>query len=103
MDDLLLTLAVPAVVLASGVYAVCDCRRKRRNPPPPYSRRAALTSAREVLSRAEAVVGAAYDVLGELYTDPATPYPAEDAPVVTGRRAAGRDRGPPRPAPARRR
>lgn len=101
MDDLLLTLTVPAVVLASGVYAVCDCRRMRRNPPPPYSRRAARTAAREVLSSAEAVVGSAYDALGGLYTDPAAPYPAQDTPVVTGRRAAGRDRGPSRPAPAR--
>ncbi|MFF4247486.1 hypothetical protein ACFYY2_23895 [Streptomyces sp. NPDC001822] len=102
MDDLLLALAVPAVVLASGVYAVCDCRRTRRNPPLPYTRRAARAAAHDVLSRAEAVVGGAYNTLGGLYTDPAAPHPAQDTPVVTGRRAAGPDPGPSRPAPARR-
>ncbi|MFI8005448.1 hypothetical protein [Streptomyces sp. NPDC086010] len=101
MDDLLLALAVPAVVLASGVYAVCDCRRMRRNPPPPHTQRAARAAARDVMRRAEAVVDGAYDTLGGLYTDPAAPHPAQDAPVVTGRRAASRDRGPSRPAPVR--
>ncbi|MGW1814333.1 hypothetical protein ACWCQM_12310 [Streptomyces sp. NPDC002125] len=101
MDDLLLTLAVPAVVLASGVYAVCDCRRQRRKPPP-YARRAAVLAARETVDRAEAVVDRAYAALGRLYADPATPHPADGSPTVRGGAGSSRDRGPFRPASARR-
>lgn len=103
MDDLLLTLAVPAVVIASGVYAVCDCRRQRRKPPPPYTRRAARLAARDVLVRADAVVDSAYAGLGRLYADPAGAHPAGSTPAVSGRPDASRDRGPSRPAPARKR
>ncbi|MFE5240801.1 MULTISPECIES: hypothetical protein [unclassified Streptomyces] len=102
MDDLLLTLAVPAVVLASGVYAVCDCRRRRRKPPPPYTRRASALAARETVDRAEAVVDRAYAALGRLYADPATPHPADGSPTVSGAAGSSRDRGPFRPASARR-
>ncbi|MEU0300258.1 hypothetical protein ABZ252_12440 [Streptomyces sp. NPDC006175] len=101
MDDLLLTLTVPAVVIASGVYAVCDCRRQRRRPPPPYSRRAARLAARDVLVRAESVVDSAYAGLGGLYADPDGPRPAGNAQAVSGRPDASRDRGQSRPAPAR--
>lgn len=97
MDDLLLALTVPAVVVASGVYAVCDCRRLRRDPPSPYTRRAARLAAREVVARAEALVDGAYAALGRLYADPATPLPA-----VSGVPGSSPDRGPSRPAPARR-
>ncbi|MFI2783498.1 hypothetical protein [Streptomyces sp. ALB3] len=100
MDDLLLTLAVPAVVVVSGVYAFCDCRRQRRCPPSPYTRKAARLAARDVLDLAEAVVDSAYAALGGLYADPAVPRPAGNAPAVSG--GGGPDRGPSRPAPARR-
>ena len=102
MDDLLLTLAVPAVVLAGGVYAVCDCRRQRRRPPSPYTRRAAELAAHDALHRAEAVVDGAYSALGGLYADPAAPYPAEAGPAVSGGAGASKGRAPSRPAPARR-
>lgn len=97
MDDLLLTLTVPAVVVASGLYAVCDCRRRRRNPPPPFTRRASRLAAREAVILAEAVVDSACTALGRLYADPATPHPA-----VSGAPDSSPDRGPSRPAPARR-
>ncbi|MFD6279907.1 hypothetical protein ACFWFI_30730 [Streptomyces sp. NPDC060209] len=102
MDDLLLTLTVPAVVVASGVYAVCDCRRQRRHPPSPYTRRAARLASREALLLAEAVIDSAYAALGRLYTDPATPHPAGHTPAVSGRTDASPDHGPSQPAPARR-
>ncbi|MFJ8754823.1 hypothetical protein ACIREO_36765 [Streptomyces sp. NPDC102441] len=103
MDDLLLALTVPAVVVASGVYAVCDCRRQRRRPPPPYTRRAARTAARDALILAGTVVEGSYAALGGLYAGPATPHPAGNTPAVSGGPDASRDRGPSRPAPARRR
>ncbi|MFJ9059887.1 hypothetical protein [Streptomyces sp. NPDC102409] len=102
MDDLLLTLTVPAVVVASGLYAVCDCRRRRRNPPPPFTRRASRLAAREAVILAEAVVDSAYTALGRLYADPATPHPAGHTPAVSGAPDSSPDRGPSRPAPARR-
>lgn len=95
MEDILLTLAVPAVVIASGIYTLCACRRQRRNPPSPYTRQAARTAALDVTVGAETVVSGAYAALGRLYTDPAPAHPARNAPVVTGRR-----RDPSRPAPA---
>ncbi|MFE4451310.1 hypothetical protein [Streptomyces sp. NPDC056796] len=98
MDDLLLTLAVPAVVIASGVYAVRDCRRQRRRPPPPYTRRAARLASRDVLLTAEAVVEGAYAALGTLYDGPAGSHPAGHVSTV----GAGPDQGPSQPAPARR-
>ncbi|MFJ8887924.1 hypothetical protein ACIRJR_31595 [Streptomyces sp. NPDC102402] len=100
MDDLLLTLTVPAVVVASGVYAVCDCRRLRRYPPSPYTRRAARLAAREAVALAEAVVDSAYAALGRLYAVPATPLPAGHT-AVSGAPDSSPDRGPSRPAPAR--
>ncbi|MFC8230787.1 hypothetical protein [Streptomyces sp. NPDC057287] len=102
MDDLLLTLTVPAVVVASGVYAVCDCRRRRRKPPPPYTRRASRLAAREAVLLAEAVVDKAYAALGRLYADPAAPHPAGGTLTGSGASDSSQDRGPSRPAPARR-
>ncbi|MFF5899293.1 hypothetical protein ACFY8O_25690 [Streptomyces argenteolus] len=101
MEDLLLTLAVPAVVLAGGVYAVCDCRRQRRRPPSPYTRRAAELAARDAVDRAVTVVEDAYTALGGLYADPATPYPAGPA-AVSGGAGSSPDHDPSRPAPVRR-
>ncbi|MBM7441555.1 hypothetical protein [Streptomyces sp. HB132] len=102
MDDLLLALTVPAVVVASGVYAVYDCRRQRRRPPLPYTHRAARLAAADALARAEAVVDSAYAGLGGLYADPGVPRTGT-FPAVSGRPDAGRDRGPSRPTPARKR
>ncbi|MFJ8863342.1 hypothetical protein ACIRD8_33615 [Streptomyces sp. NPDC102451] len=102
MDDLLLALSVPAVVVASGVYAVCDCRRQRRRPPSPYTRRAGRLASRDALILAESVVDSAYAALGRLYTDPATPHPAAHTPTVSCGADPSRDPGPSRPAPARR-
>ncbi|MFB8118668.1 hypothetical protein ACFQ6U_34790 [Streptomyces sp. NPDC056465] len=103
MDDLLLTLTVPAVVVASGLFAVCHCRRLRRDPPPPFSRRASRLAAREAVLLAETVVDSAYAALGRLYADPATPRPAGRTPAVSGGPGSSPGRGPSRPAPARRR
>ncbi|MFC9942510.1 hypothetical protein [Streptomyces pratensis] len=102
MDDLLLVLAVPAVVVASGVYAACDCRRQRRHPASPYTRRAARLAARDALDLAEAVVDSAYAALAGLYADPATAPPAGGAPAVSAGAGSSPDPGPSRPAPARR-
>ncbi|MGW0788884.1 hypothetical protein ACWD04_11660 [Streptomyces sp. NPDC002911] len=102
MDDLLLALTVPAVVVASGVYTVVDCRRQRRHPPSPHTRRAARLAARDALVLAEAVVDSAYAALGRLYADPATPHPAADSPAVSREADAGPDHGPSREAAARR-
>lgn len=96
MDDLLLTLSVPAVVLASGMYAVCDCRRQRRRPPP-YTRRAARLAARDALALAESVVDSAYAALGGFYTGPAARVPG-----VSCGTEPSRGPGPSWPAPARR-
>ncbi|MEU1485950.1 hypothetical protein [Streptomyces sp. NPDC005752] len=102
MDDLLLALTVPAVVAAGGLYAVYDARRQRRRPPLPYTHRAARLAAADATARAEAVVDSAYAGLGGLYADPAAPG-AGSTPAVSGRPGAGRERGPSRPAPARKR
>ncbi|PWS47857.1 hypothetical protein DLE01_29325, partial [Streptomyces sp. FT05W] len=72
MDDLLLALTVPAVVVVSGVFTVCDCRRRRRRPPLRYTRRAARLASRDALLSAEAVVDGAYAALGSLYPGPAS-------------------------------
>ncbi|MFJ3706069.1 MULTISPECIES: hypothetical protein [Streptomyces] len=101
MDALLLALSVPAVVVASGVFTVCDCRRRRSRPPLPYTRRAARRASRDVLLLAESVVDGAYAALGGLYADPASPQPDQPAPVVSGGAGASRGHGPSWPAPAR--
>ncbi|MFE6935925.1 hypothetical protein ACFVDT_28285 [Streptomyces sp. NPDC057699] len=102
MDDLLLALSVPAVVIASGVYAVCDCRRQRRRPPPPYTRRAARLAAHDAVALAESVVDSAYAALGGLYAGPAAPHPAAPSPAVSRVTDPSRGPGPSRSAPARR-
>jgi len=102
MDDLLLALTVPAVVVASGVYTVCACRRQRRHPPSPYTRQAARLASRDALDLAETVVDDAYAALGGLYADPAAPPPAGDSPAVTRGADAGPDRDPSGRAAARR-
>ncbi|WP_432105411.1 hypothetical protein [Streptomyces sp. bgisy091] len=101
MHDLLLTLTVPAVVVASGVYTACDCRRGRRNPLP-YTRAAARRSAREAVRQAEDAVSKAYAAVGCLYAAPGLRRPPEGPATVSGRAAAGPDHGPSLPAPARR-
>ncbi|MEU3129157.1 hypothetical protein ACFT39_29325 [[Kitasatospora] papulosa] len=102
MDDLLLALTVPAVVVVSGVFTVCDCRRRRRRPPPPYTRRAARLASRDVLLSAESVVGGAYAALGSLYPGPASRRPVLPAPTVSGGTGASRGHGRSWRAPARR-
>ena len=99
MDDLLLALTVPAVVVASGVYTVCACRRQRRHPPSPYTRQAARLASRDALDLAETVVDDAYAALGGLY---AAPPPAEGSPAVTRGADASPDRDPSGRAAARR-
>ncbi|MEU1122745.1 hypothetical protein ABZ371_03955 [Streptomyces sp. NPDC005899] len=103
INDLLLSLTVPAVVVASGVYTVCHCRRLRRSPPPAYSRRAARDRARDAVADAEAGVTDAYALLGGLYTDPPAPRPAGPAPGVNGAARAAAHGGPSLPVPGGRR
>ncbi|MDQ0795773.1 hypothetical protein [Streptomyces sp. B1I3] len=103
MDDLLLILTVPAVVIASGVYSYRRCRRHRDRPPSPYTRQAARLAARDAVILAEAAVGSAYATLGGLYDDPPAPHPAARTPTVRGGTHATEDRGPSLPVPARRR
>uniref|UniRef100_UPI003C7D59A2 hypothetical protein n=1 Tax=unclassified Streptomyces TaxID=2593676 RepID=UPI003C7D59A2 len=102
MDDLLLALAVPAMVVVSGVFTVCDCRRRRRRPPSPYTRRAARLASRDVLLSAESVVDGAYAALGGLYPGPASRRPVLPAPTVSGGTGASRGHGRSWRAPARR-
>lgn len=105
MGDALLALSVPLLILASGVHAACDRRRRRRHPAPPspYTRQAHRLAAQDALLRAGAVIDGAYTCLGGFYESPAAPRPAPAAPRVSGGAEPNRGHGPSRPAPARRR
>ncbi|MEU2251032.1 hypothetical protein [Streptomyces sp. NPDC019224] len=69
MGDILLTLSVPALLLASGLYAVARAwwRRGHPAPPSPYTQQAARLAGRATLGDAEQAVGEAYLRLGGLY------------------------------------
>ncbi|WP_299537917.1 hypothetical protein [uncultured Streptomyces sp.] len=99
MGDALLTLSVPALLCASGLYAAFACRwsRRRPAPPSPYTRRALLLAERDALARAEGIVEDAHATLGPLYDLPGRPPPARTAPH--GASGGPADRRQPDPAP----
>lgn len=69
MGDVLPALSIPALVLASGVYAVAETwwRRRHPAPPSPYTHQAARLAERAMLVDAERIVDEAYGTLGGLY------------------------------------
>ncbi|NEB42645.1 hypothetical protein [Streptomyces sp. SID14515] len=126
MGDVLLALSIPVLVFGGGIYAACDCwwRRGHPAPPSPYTHRAARLAEQDMLVLAADIVDDAYAALGPLYEAPAaTPCPAGPAtgpatglggppaafsprpsrPPRSSRPDATPDRGPSRPAAARRR
>ncbi|GAA2975654.1 hypothetical protein Sfulv_25990 [Streptomyces fulvorobeus] len=86
MRDVLATLAVPVLVLVSGVYAVCAgwWRRRHPAPPSPYTRQALRLAERATLDRAEDIVDGAYGSLAPLY-GAAQPHPRRPAPLSVPR------------------
>lgn len=105
MGDVLLALSIPVLVCGSGLYAACDCwwRRRHPAPPSPYTHRAARLAEQEMLLLAEEIVEDAYTALGPLYGPQATPCPTAPPAGLRSRADATPDRGPSRPAPARKR
>ncbi|WP_327177265.1 hypothetical protein OG599_19605 [Streptomyces sp. NBC_01335] len=71
MGDALPILSVPAVVLASGAYAVGASWWRRRHPAPPpspYTRQALRLAEERTLVTAEEILADAYAAFGPLYT-----------------------------------
>ncbi|WP_078496578.1 MULTISPECIES: hypothetical protein [Streptomyces] len=120
MGDVLLALSIPVLVFGGGIYAACDCwwRRRHPAPPSPYTHRAARLAEQEMLLLAEEIVDDAHAALGPLYEAPAAPRPGGPAAGLkteasrspqasqasrSSRSGATPDRGPSRPAAARKR
>ncbi|MCX4519057.1 hypothetical protein ACH4FV_29630 [Streptomyces anulatus] len=111
MGDVLLALSIPVLVFGGGIYAACDCwwRRRHPAPPSPYTHRAARLAEQEMLLLAEEIVDDAHAALGPLYEAPAAPRPGRPAAGLkteasrSSRSGATPDRGPSRPAAARKR
>jgi hypothetical protein len=72
MPDYLGALVVPAVLVVSGLFAVCDSwrRRRKRARKARSARRASEERERGVLREAESVVYAAHARLARLYLGP---------------------------------
>ncbi|MFD6531835.1 hypothetical protein [Streptomyces sp. NPDC060184] len=81
MGDVLPILSVPAVVLASGAYAVGASwwRRRHPAPPSPYTRQALRLARERTLVTAEEILADAYAAFGPLYTRPAADADTPDA------------------------
>ncbi|MFF0288531.1 hypothetical protein [Streptomyces sp. NPDC005262] len=69
MGDILLSLSIPALVFAVGIYAGCETwwRRRHPAPPSPYTHQAARLSGREMVASAEEIVHGAHARLEGLY------------------------------------
>ncbi|MGW2838550.1 hypothetical protein ACWCWD_12210 [Streptomyces sp. NPDC001493] len=90
MGDVLPILSVPAVVLASGAYAVGASwwRRRHPAPPSPYTRQALRLARERTLVTAEEILADAYAAFGPLYTPPVAS--ADTHGTGTGARATAR-------------
>ncbi|MFF3174492.1 hypothetical protein ACFVQ0_17945 [Streptomyces sp. NPDC057900] len=104
MGDILLTLSIPVLVFASGVYAAAESwwRRRHPAPPSPYTHQAARLAERAMLVDAERIVDSAYGCVGALYDGPSAPGAPVSATGVTPGQAASPGHGRSAPAPARR-
>ncbi|MFB7713769.1 hypothetical protein [Streptomyces sp. NPDC056105] len=66
MRDIVLALAVPLLICASGIYAACDIWWRRRHPAPdPRSHAGRLVAAERAVADAEAIVADRYAILAE--------------------------------------
>ncbi|MGW6396676.1 hypothetical protein [Streptomyces sp. NPDC055134] len=66
MRDIVLALAVPLLICASGVYAACDGWWRRRHPAPaPHSPVGRRLAAERAVADAEAIVADRYAILAE--------------------------------------
>ncbi|MFI7012313.1 hypothetical protein [Streptomyces sp. NPDC050145] len=64
MRDVVLALAMPAVMCASGIYAAADAWWRHRRPsPPPYSHAGLRLAGQRAVAVAEAVVADEYALL----------------------------------------
>ncbi|MFG2522987.1 hypothetical protein [Streptomyces sp. NPDC048527] len=64
--DIVLALAVPLLICASGVYAACDVWWRRSHPAPdPHSHAGRRLAAERAVSDAEAIVADRYAILAE--------------------------------------
>ncbi|MCX5398862.1 hypothetical protein [Streptomyces sp. NBC_00102] len=72
MGDVLPILSVPAVVLASGAYAVGASwwRRRHPSPPSPYTHQALRLAGERTLVTAQEILDDAYAAFGPLYAPP---------------------------------
>uniref|UniRef100_A0AAU2VT42 Uncharacterized protein n=1 Tax=Streptomyces sp. NBC_00008 TaxID=2903610 RepID=A0AAU2VT42_9ACTN len=104
MGDILLTLSIPVLVFASGIYAAGESwwRRRHPAPPSPYTHQAARLAERATLVDAERIVDSAYGCVGALYDGPSAPGARIPATGVTPGQAASPGHGRSAPAPARR-
>ncbi|MFF8828237.1 hypothetical protein [Streptomyces sp. NPDC015131] len=92
-SDLLLALAIPVLMGASGLFALADAWWRRRHPalkPVPYLPGRGPVEGHDLVAEAESVVADAYARYGALYDTPA--LAAEDD------RLAGHGGGPGRAA-----
>ncbi|RFC75819.1 hypothetical protein [Streptomyces sp. AcE210] len=66
MRDIVLALAVPLLICASGIYAACDTWWRRRHPAPdPHSHAGRHLAAERTVADAEAIVADRYAILAE--------------------------------------
>ncbi|WP_405482181.1 hypothetical protein [Streptomyces sp. NBC_00009] len=66
MRDIVLALAVPLLICASGSYAACDVWWRRRHPAPdPHSHAGRRLAAERAVADAEAIVADRYAILAE--------------------------------------
>jgi hypothetical protein len=88
-SDLLLALSVPALVVASGLYALAESQWRRRRPAPgpvPYLPGRGPAAGHEQVAAAEAIVADAFARYGDLYDLPA---PRDGRGSFAGRGGAG--------------
>ncbi|MFE6759374.1 hypothetical protein ACFVDQ_38250 [Streptomyces sp. NPDC057684] len=65
MRDIVLALAVPLLICASGVYAACDVWWRRLHTPDPRSHAGRRVAAERAVADAEAIVADRYAILAE--------------------------------------
>ncbi|QGV77763.1 hypothetical protein [Streptomyces ficellus] len=84
-SDLLLALAIPVLMGASGLYALADSWWRRRHPalkPVPYLPGRGPVVGHDLVATAETVVAEAYARYGSFYD---TPAPVEGHAPLAGR------------------